>query len=122
MFTNGQQVRVIDSECVLHNQVVTIVGTNPKCTAEWEVLDENGEGWIIHSCRLRSVDEDIRELAHGIDTAYQILKDTKSRLMRFEERADDLNLLNTRDDLGYAAGCIEDTLRVLEVRTSLPLG
>jgi len=122
MFTHGQQVRVIDSECTLHNQVVTIVGTNPRCTAEWEVRDETGNPWLVHSCRLRSVEEDTRELAHSIDTAYQILKDTKSRLMRFEERADDLNLLNTRDDLGYAAGCIEDALRVLEVRTSLPLG
>lgn len=122
MFTEGQQVRVIDSECTQHNLVVTIVRPNPKCTAEWEVLDENGGGWIVHSCRLRSVEEDMRELAHDIDTAYQILKDTKSRLMRFAERADDINLVNTRDDLGYAVSCIEDALRALEIRTSLPLG
>ena len=122
MFSEGQQVRVVDTECSLHNQIVTVVRPNPKCTAEWEVLDENGGGWIVHSCRLRATSEDVRDLAHDINSAYDILKDTKSRLLRFVERSDDLNLINTRDDLGYAADCIADALRALEIRTSLPLG
>lgn len=55
LFKRGQRVKVIDDECSLHGKYVTIIDTNPKCTAEWEVVTEGGVSWIIHSCRLRAV-------------------------------------------------------------------
>jgi hypothetical protein len=55
MFTEGQQVRVIDDECPLHGKIVTIIRRHPKCTAEWEVRTESGREWLVHSCRLRPV-------------------------------------------------------------------
>ena len=57
MFTEGQQVRVIDDDCPLHGKTVTIIQRNPKCTAEWEVRTENGKEWLVHSCRLRELEK-----------------------------------------------------------------
>lgn len=55
MFQAGQTVRVIDSECKLHRQQVTLVGKNPRNTAEWEVRARDGKVWIVHTVRLRAV-------------------------------------------------------------------
>jgi hypothetical protein len=57
-FTIGQQVQVIDSDCrQLHGKIVTVIGKNPKRTAEFEVLTAGGNVWNIHGCFLRAVGE-----------------------------------------------------------------
>ena len=126
MFTEGQQVRVIDSECTLHNKVVTIVGTNPRRTAEWEVRDETGNPWLVHSCRLRSVGDGLTEahraLACDIDTTCGLLRELRARLMDIGDRAEDLGLDNTESDTVYAGRRIDEAIDALYHRTSLPLG
>jgi hypothetical protein len=55
-FQPKQTVVVIDSECPqLHRQKVVLLKRNPRNTAEWEV-SLYGKVWIVHTCRLRSVD------------------------------------------------------------------
>lgn len=126
MFTEGQQVRVIDDECPLHRQVVTIIGPNPRCTAEWVVWDEKDKPWVIHSCRLRPIRDDFTEaqrvIACDIDMVYGLLRDLGVRLVRIGERCDDLGLVNTEADLAYAVSRIEDALMAMLHTTTPPLG
>ena len=52
-FTSGQQVKVIDSDCKqLYGKTVTVIGQNPKRTAEYEVLTSGGNVWNVHGCFL----------------------------------------------------------------------
>lgn len=126
MFSEGQQVRVIDSECSLHNQVVTIIGPHPRCTAEWVVWDEKDKPWVVHSCRLREVGDDLSEahraIACDIDTTCGLLRDLQERLITIGDKAEDLGLDGTESDTVYAGRRIGEAIDALYHRTSLPLG
>ena len=58
LFKRGQQVKVLDPTTgSLLGKIVTVVGKNPECTAEWEVRTVNGVEWTIHSCHLQAVED-----------------------------------------------------------------
>lgn len=122
MFSEGQQVRVIDDECPLHNQVVTIIGPNPRCTAEWVVWDREDKPWVIHSCRLRDVPNHERYVANEVYQLDQRLRDIRTALLKLGDESYDFGFQNTSDDLHYAVSAIDDALRAMEIRTSTPLG
>ena len=67
-FVRGQRVKVLDQTTgPLLGKVVTIVDRNSDCTAEWEVRTDGGVEWVIHSCHLRAVDEDVLEALQDLD-------------------------------------------------------